>query len=60
MPVFQRIYSWEKKHWEQLWRDIQNLLETGSLTEVHFIGTFVFMAAKHSPGKVPNYMLIDG
>ncbi len=60
VPVFQRTYSWEQKHWKELWRDLEYLLDPEAFDEEHFIGTFVFMAKKLSPGKIPNYVLIDG
>ncbi len=38
IPKFQRGYCWENKHWESLWDDI---LETLDSTEEHFFGSIV-------------------
>lgn len=60
IPVFQRNYSWGQEELEALWSDIQNLLEADSISEEHFIGTFVVMPGNHRPGTVPEYLVIDG
>ncbi len=59
IPVFQRYYSWNQKHWTDLWNDILSLLEEG-ISKEHFIGAFVCMAGRHTPDAVPDYILIDG
>jgi uncharacterized protein with ParB-like and HNH nuclease domain len=28
VPLFQRAYSWEKKHWDKLWADLMDIYET--------------------------------
>ena len=60
IPVFQRNYSWGTDELDALWSDVQNLLEADSLSEEHFIGTFVVMPGNHRPGTVPEYLVIDG
>ena len=59
VPLFQRTYSWEKKEWEMLWKDI---VELGSEENPrgHFIGSIVTMPAASVPEGVPKYLLIDG
>jgi len=37
VPRFQRDYSWEQEHWEDLWNDIEELDEDGS----HYMGYIV-------------------
>jgi uncharacterized protein with ParB-like and HNH nuclease domain len=37
VPRFQRDYSWEQEHWEDLWADIENLDEEGH----HYMGYIV-------------------
>ncbi|MDD2476964.1 MAG: DUF262 domain-containing protein [Dysgonamonadaceae bacterium] len=59
VPLFQRTYSWEKKEWEMLWKDI---VELGAEENPrgHFIGSIVTMPAASVPEGVPKYLLIDG
>ncbi|ABO49057.1 protein of unknown function DUF262 [Desulforamulus reducens MI-1] len=59
VPLFQRTYSWEKKDWEMLWKDIMELLEEDN-PRSHFIGSIVTMPAASVPEGVPKYLLIDG
>ena len=60
IPVFQRRYSWKEKHWEALWDDISELLESPLGEDEHFIGAFVCMSGHNSPGERPRYLVIDG
>jgi len=39
VPPFQRDYSWEEEHWEDLWEDVLNVLESG---EPHYMGALIF------------------
>ena len=59
IPFFQRYYSWEKKHWDQLRKDIWALMEDDS-KDVHFLGPFVCTRTQNVPGSVTGYQLIDG
>lgn len=59
VPVFQRRYSWKRQQWEELWRDLLNLLEGESEQSHHFFGTFV-CSVEASPGEFPTYYIIDG
>ena len=52
IPRFQRDYSWEFGHWEELWRDIEEMRE--SRTQ-HFMGYLVFQI---EDGK--TFQIIDG
>lgn len=60
VPVFQRRYSWRKKHWEQLWADVVTLLDSPLGEDEHFIGAFVSMSSGNRPGARPKYLVIDG
>jgi hypothetical protein len=40
IPRFQRDYSWKEEHWEDLWSDIQDILESESETS-HYMGYLV-------------------
>ncbi len=59
IPFFQRYYSWEKKHWDQLRKDIWALMEDEAKTG-HFLGPLVCTPTQHVPGAVAGYQLIDG
>lgn len=59
IPFFQRYYSWEKKHWDQLRKDIWTLMEDKA-KNVHFLGPLVCTPTQHVPGAVTGYQLIDG
>lgn len=52
VPLFQRDYSWDEDNWEDLWNDILNSEQTGS---VHYMGSVVL---QNIDGK--NYYIIDG
>ncbi len=42
IPIYQRVYSWEKEQCKQLWDDI---IKTGGNDQIegHFIGSIVFV-----------------
>ena len=60
VPIFQRRYSWEKRHCQRLWDDIMRIGENQGITS-HFLGSIVYM----QPGvgnisTVPEFLVIDG
>lgn len=59
IPFFQRYYSWEKKHWDQLRKDIWALMDDDG-KNVHFLGPLVCTRTQNVPGVVTGYQLIDG
>src|SRR3954453_21235676 len=59
VPLFQRPYSWERKHWEMLWGDLMDLYEEEQPRN-HFMGSVVTMPAVSVPEGVTKYVLIDG
>jgi len=59
IPAFQRYYVWELKDWQRLWDDITDLLEPDAPSE-HFMGSLVCVPGEHEPGRVPDYIVIDG
>ena len=59
VPLFQRPYSWEDKHWQQLWTDLEELYENGD-GGTHFIGAVVTLPLTDSPEGASTFMLIDG
>ncbi|QEE97404.1 DUF262 and DUF1524 domain-containing protein [Helicobacter pylori] len=59
IPIYQRVYSWEKEQCKQLWDDI---VKTGGNNQIegHFIGSIVFV---HDGIYTTNYnelLIIDG
>lgn len=52
VPLFQRDYSWDKDHLEDLWNDIILAAETHN---AHYMGSVVLQSTK---GK--EYLIIDG
>jgi uncharacterized protein with ParB-like and HNH nuclease domain len=59
IPLFQRPYSWNQKHWSTLWQDITDLVDNPS-TRPHFFGSTVTAPAKSVPQGVGKWLLIDG
>ena len=53
IPKFQRDYTWETEHWDDLWQDIQQLLSEEE-TE-HYMGYLVLQTSDNK-----NYQIIDG
>ncbi len=59
IPIYQRVYSWEKEQCKQLWDDV---IKTGGNDQIegHFIGSIVFV---HDGIYTTNYnelLIIDG
>ncbi len=60
VPIFQRRYSWEKTHCEQLWNDILRIGQNDDILS-YFLGSIVYMKEGTAPiGTVPRYLVIDG
>jgi uncharacterized protein with ParB-like and HNH nuclease domain len=59
IPLFQRPYSWNQKHWSTLWQDVVDLVEDGS-ARPHFFGSTVTAPARSVPQGVGKWLLIDG
>ncbi len=60
IPIYQRVYSWEKEQCRQLWDDIIKTGGNDQQIEGHFIGSIVFV---HDGIYTPNYnelLIIDG
>ena len=60
VPIFQRRYSWEKKHCERIWDDVMTLGKD-STNRFHFLGSIVYIDSKVSnASKVRELQVIDG
>ena len=60
IPVFQRLYSWERAQCKRLWYDIIAMKDQNEKKKGHFLGSIVCIAEKTSPTGVQKYMVIDG
>ena len=54
VPRFQRNYSWDTKEWDELWLDIEELLEDDSATP-HHMGFIVLQTDDHK-----SFQILDG
>ncbi len=59
VPLFQRPYSWKKKNWNELWRDLLDIYSLDNNKE-HFMGAVVTMPIQMQPHGVNKFLLIDG
>lgn len=62
VPLFQRPYEWEEKHWRELWEDLLEQYERQESETIapHFTGAIVTAPAKSNPVGVSKYLVIDG
>ena len=59
IPLFQRTYDWREPQWERLWEDLQAIYVMDE-PRSHFIGSVVAQPVPTIPGRVSQYVLIDG
>ncbi len=59
IPIFQRTYSWERTHCQQLWNDIIRVGKSPELTS-HFIGSAVYIPETNVDAAIPRWLVIDG
>lgn len=59
IPIFQRTYSWEKYHCEQLWNDIIRVGKHSDL-DSHFIGSAVYIPEQETSAAITRWLVIDG
>lgn len=60
IPIFQRRYSWEKRHCDQLWKDIIRVGKDRN-AYAHFLGSVVYMEhGLYSVSTIPQLLVIDG
>jgi uncharacterized protein with ParB-like and HNH nuclease domain/predicted transport protein len=58
IPIFQRTYSWELAHCEQLWNDIMRVGQTD--LHSHFIGSAVYIPEQETSAAITRWLVIDG
>lgn len=59
IPIFQRTYSWERWHCEQLWNDILRVGDNPGLNS-HFIGSAVYIPEQETSAAISRWLVIDG
>ncbi|MEW6586691.1 MAG: DUF262 and DUF1524 domain-containing protein, partial [Nitrospirota bacterium] len=59
IPIFQRTYSWEQSHCEQLWNDIVRVGSNSDL-DSHFIGSAVYIPEQETSAAISRWLVIDG
>ena len=59
IPIFQRTYSWERSHCEQLWNDIIRVGGNPDLNS-HFIGSAVYIPEQDTSAAISRWLVIDG
>ena len=59
VPLFQRVYRWEKKDWRTLWTDLAETVAGGD-DETHFIGSIVSKTLPGTAEGVSPFLVIDG
>ncbi|MGL2425097.1 GmrSD restriction endonuclease domain-containing protein [Helicobacter pylori] len=57
IPIYQRVYSWEKKQCEQLWDDIIKIGGNDKMNG-HFIGSILYVLDGNTPSS--PLLIIDG
>lgn len=58
VPLFQRTYSWKRKHIQRLWDDIEETRNNPDSN--HFFGSFVTLPIPSLASGVSKYTIIDG
>ncbi|TDS86576.1 DUF262 domain-containing protein [Nesterenkonia aurantiaca] len=61
IPLYQRTFDWEERHFEQLWSDLLNLAiarRTDPESE-HFLGTLVLDVGHQTPNDY-TFLVVDG
>ena len=59
IPIFQRAYSWELSHCQQLLGDIIRVGKSEELNS-HFIGSAVYIPESNVDAAIPRWLVIDG
>jgi hypothetical protein len=70
IPVYQRPYVWEEKHWDSLWTDISMAAEEAERVaadpesekspKTHFVGAIVIEPMSNRPSRVNRSLVVDG
>ncbi|WP_037911097.1 GmrSD restriction endonuclease domain-containing protein [Actinacidiphila yeochonensis] len=63
VPLYQRTYSWEREQLQQLWYDVQELVEEhseGRSPAAHFLGSVVLAPGRITAGGMQRWLVVDG
>ena len=63
VPLYQRVYSWERSQLQRLWTDVTALVEdrADNPDATHFMGSLVLAAGvANGPVGVQRYLVVDG
>ena len=63
VPLYQRTYSWQREHLQQLWDDVQELVEEqleGRAPAAHFLGSVVLAPGRITAGGMQRWLVVDG
>ncbi len=60
VPLYQRVYSWDKEAWDELWDDLLDIYYDERNDRQHFMGAIVTVPHESQPHDVSKYLLIDG
>ncbi|MFD4166355.1 DUF262 domain-containing protein [Streptomyces albidoflavus] len=63
VPLYQRTYSWQRDQLQQLWDDVQELVEEqleGRAPAAHFLGSVVLAPGRITAGGMQRWLVVDG
>lgn len=63
VPLYQRVYAWEKRDRDRLWDDLMELVETrrADKTASHFIGSVVLAESPDNrAARMQRFLVVDG
>lgn len=63
VPLYQRTYSWQRDELQQLWDDVQELVEEhleGRPPAAHFLGSVVLAPGRITAGGMQRWLVVDG
>ncbi|WP_329367636.1 DUF262 domain-containing protein [Streptomyces sp. NBC_00669] len=63
VPLYQRTYSWEREQLQQLWDDVQELVEDqlgNRAPAAHFLGSVVLAPGRITAGGMQRWLVVDG
>ncbi|MFF3497296.1 DUF262 domain-containing protein [Streptomyces sp. NPDC002795] len=63
VPLYQRTYSWQREELQQLWDDVQELVEDqleGRPPAAHFLGSVVLAPERVAAGGMQRWLVVDG
>lgn len=63
VPLYQRVYAWDRKDRDRLWDDLMELVETRKvdMTASHFIGSVVLAESPDNrAARMQRFLVVDG